>query len=103
MEKQPLPNDVDHTLESEIDGNAGEENQEDSSEVTRAGWNSKLEYFLAQVGFSVGLGNVWRFPYLCHQNGGGKILYKDQTQKNQMYPKHSLFWIHLDASTPLAF
>lgn len=84
MEKQPLPNDVNHTTESEIDGNSGEENQEDSSEATRAGWNSKLEYFLAQVGFSVGLGNVWRFPYLCHQNGGGKILYKDQTQNNQM-------------------
>lgn len=84
MEKQPLPNGVNHTTESETDGNASEENQEDSSEATRAGWNSKLEYFLAQVGFSVGLGNVWRFPYLCHQNGGGKIIYKDQTQNNQI-------------------
>lgn len=74
MEKQPLPGDVNHTAESELDGDAVEENQEGSSEATRAGWNSKLEYFLAQVGFSVGLGNVWRFPYLCHQNGGGKML-----------------------------
>jgi len=37
-------------------------------------WNSKLQYILAQVGFSVGLGNVWRFPYLCQKNGGGKLL-----------------------------
>lgn len=50
-----------------------DESQQDSSEPeARAGWNSKVEYFLAQVGFSVGLGNVWRFPYLCHQNGGGE-------------------------------
>ncbi|TRY99926.1 hypothetical protein DNTS_028521, partial [Danionella cerebrum] len=36
----------------------------------RPAWNSKLQYILAQVGFSVGLGNVWRFPYLCQKNGG---------------------------------
>ncbi|KAF1569943.1 Sodium-dependent neutral amino acid transporter SLC6A17, partial [Eudyptes schlegeli] len=38
----------------------------------RPAWTSKAQYILAQLGFSVGLGNVWRFPYLCHQNGGGK-------------------------------
>ncbi|KAM9336085.1 sodium-dependent neutral amino acid transporter B(0)AT2-like [Symphorus nematophorus] len=78
MEKQPLPTDDDRigTTESEIDGYAGEESQQGSAEpAARAGWNSKIEYFLAQVGFSVGLGNVWRFPYLCHQNGGGAFLF----------------------------
>ncbi|XP_042363828.1 sodium-dependent neutral amino acid transporter B(0)AT2-like [Plectropomus leopardus] len=77
MEKQPLPTDDDKTgtTESTLDGFAGEESQQGSSEpAARAGWNSKIEYFLAQVGFSVGLGNVWRFPYLCHQNGGGAFL-----------------------------
>uniref|UniRef100_A0A8W4FKJ5 Solute carrier family 6 member 15 n=1 Tax=Sus scrofa TaxID=9823 RepID=A0A8W4FKJ5_PIG len=45
---------------------------EEESEVEdeRPAWNSKLQYILAQVGFSVGLGNVWRFPYLCQKNGG---------------------------------
>ncbi|XP_055483945.1 sodium-dependent neutral amino acid transporter B(0)AT2 isoform X1 [Psammomys obesus] len=49
---------------------------EDGSEVDdeRPAWNSKLQYILAQVGFSVGLGNVWRFPYLCQKNGGGAYL-----------------------------
>lgn len=42
-------------------------------EEERPAWNSKLQYILAQVGFSVGLGNVWRFPYLCQKNGGGKF------------------------------
>ncbi|XP_034715820.1 sodium-dependent neutral amino acid transporter B(0)AT2-like [Etheostoma cragini] len=77
MEKQPLPTDDDRTgtIESEIDCYVGEVSQQGSSEpAARAGWNSKIEYFLAQVGFSVGLGNVWRFPYLCHQNGGGAFL-----------------------------
>ncbi|KAF3814604.1 hypothetical protein GH733_017762 [Mirounga leonina] len=48
---------------------------EEESEVEdeRPAWNSKLQYILAQVGFSVGLGNVWRFPYLCQKNGGGKF------------------------------
>jgi solute carrier family 6 amino acid/orphan transporter-like 15/16/17/18/20 len=48
---------------------------EDGSEADdeRPAWNSKLQYILAQVGFSVGLGNVWRFPYLCQKNGGGKL------------------------------
>ncbi|XP_051899023.1 sodium-dependent neutral amino acid transporter B(0)AT2-like [Pristis pectinata] len=41
----------------------------------RPAWGNKLQYILAQVGFSVGLGNVWRFPYLCHQNGGGAFLF----------------------------
>ncbi|XP_072290905.1 sodium-dependent neutral amino acid transporter B(0)AT2 [Eucyclogobius newberryi] len=43
-------------------------------EEERPAWSSKLQYILAQIGFSVGLGNVWRFPYLCQKNGGGAYL-----------------------------
>ena len=40
-------------------------------EDKRTGWGNKMEYILATIGFAVGLGNVWRFPYLCQKNGGG--------------------------------
>ncbi|XP_028430846.1 sodium- and chloride-dependent GABA transporter 2-like [Perca flavescens] len=34
-------------------------------------WGNKCEFILAVAGHIVGLGNVWRFPYLCYKNGGG--------------------------------
>lgn len=37
-------------------------------------WNSKIEFILATLGYIVGYGNFWRFPYLCYRNGGGKCL-----------------------------
>lgn len=38
----------------------------------REQWSNKVEFFLAVAGHIVGLGNVWRFPYLCYKNGGGQ-------------------------------
>ncbi|XP_047199741.1 sodium- and chloride-dependent GABA transporter 2 isoform X3 [Hippoglossus stenolepis] len=40
----------------------------------REQWRNKREYILAVAGNVVGLGNVWRFPYLCYKNGGGVFL-----------------------------
>lgn len=40
----------------------------------RGKWGNKKEFILTVAGAIIGLGNVWRFPYLCYKNGGGEYL-----------------------------
>ncbi|GMT14184.1 hypothetical protein PFISCL1PPCAC_5481, partial [Pristionchus fissidentatus] len=46
----------------------------DEEKESRAGFSSQIEYIMTIIGMAVGLGNIWRFPAVAYQNGGGAFL-----------------------------
>lgn len=45
-----------------------------SNGETRGAWGSKIGFVLAAAGSAIGLGNIWKFPYICGENGGGAFV-----------------------------
>ncbi|XP_030832278.1 sodium- and chloride-dependent betaine transporter-like [Strongylocentrotus purpuratus] len=61
-------------LKSIEDEEKGDEDSDVDTIQKRGEWTKKIDFFLALCGSSIGLGNVWRFPYLCYKHGGGAFL-----------------------------
>ncbi|ESO85197.1 hypothetical protein LOTGIDRAFT_235858 [Lottia gigantea] len=54
--------------------NTTADHEDDEEEIDRGQWGNKVEFILSCIGLSVGLGNVWRFPYLAYKNGGAAFV-----------------------------
>ncbi|XP_049537676.1 sodium- and chloride-dependent GABA transporter ine isoform X1 [Anopheles darlingi] len=65
---------VEDAYDNESYGGMSDDSDLDNLKPRKQHWANKMQFVLACIGYSVGLGNVWRFPYLCYKSGGGVFL-----------------------------
>ncbi|XP_058123951.1 sodium- and chloride-dependent GABA transporter ine [Anopheles ziemanni] len=68
------PTPPEEPFENESYGGVSDDSDLDNLKPRKQHWANKMQFVLACIGYSVGLGNVWRFPYLCYKSGGGVFL-----------------------------
>ena len=58
--------------DSDSSSKSGDDGDSSKKKPKRQQWDNWVQFILTLIGYAVGLGNVWRFSYLCARNGGSK-------------------------------
>ena len=74
MELEPLNKEKSENGECRVTCKYDDDKLNIDLKKARGNWNSRAEFLLAIIGYTVGVGSIWRFPILCARNGGGAFL-----------------------------